>query len=73
MVDKEGRHVSMEVFGIERISSEINEVDMELIAQLLCINRSDISRPQEGEIDLLVGMQYAGFHPVKVGAITIFC
>ena len=57
--------VSMYVIGIDKISSSITPVNIQNIAKLFNISTSEISRPTEGEIDLLLGVRYAGYHPVR--------
>ena len=36
------------------------------IAGIFDIDETEINRPDEGEIDMLIGLQYAAFHPVPV-------
>lgn len=68
LMDSNDEKVDIEVFGIEKISSPITTINLSQIAKLLEINASEIQRPDEGEIDILIGMQYAGFHPVRVNS-----
>ena len=35
-----------------------------------CISVSDLNCPNEGQIDCLIGYQYAGFHPVRKQAAS---
>ena len=55
----------MQVIGIEKISSSISSINTQEIANLFQITVEDISRPTDGEIELLLGVRYAGFHPVR--------
>ena len=43
-------------------------MDLVRIAGLLGIKTEDVNRPEEGEIDILIGQQYAAFHPCRQGA-----
>ena len=65
LVESSGRVHAIEAFGIERISSSIESVNMEEIAKIFNIERRSIARPQSGEVDLLLGIQYASLHPVR--------
>ena len=64
--DKDNKTVEVEVLGIDSISTDICEVKMDDIPALFdCISVSDLDRPNEGQIDCLIGYLYAGFHPVR--------
>ena len=60
-----GNPVQIEAYGLDRISSHIDQVDIRQAAKLLRVKPSEINRPSSGEIDLLIGLQYAAFHPVR--------
>ena len=64
--DPEGKHVKVLAIGIDRISSRINGVNKQEISQIFQVDESTINRPVEGEVDMLIGLQYAAFHPVPV-------
>ena len=66
LVDKAGKSHAIDVYGIERISSAIESVGKTEIARLLGIQPESFSRPKSGEVDILVGMQYASLHPVRI-------
>ena len=68
LVDGTNEETNIEVFGIEKISSSINRINLEEVAQMFNIPANEISRPQSGEVDILIGMQYAAFHPVRYAA-----
>ena len=55
----------MYVIGIEKISSSITSVNLHDIADLFNISENELSRPIDGAIDLLLGVRYAGYHPVR--------
>ena len=64
--DQEGKEVNAEVLGIEKISSGIKQIDGQEITKLFGIESSQLNRPNYGEIDVLLGLQQFGFHPVKI-------
>ena len=64
MLKQDGKVVNIEAYGVEKISSRIEKVDIPGIATLFNVSASDIQRPTRGEIDVLIGQQYAAFHPV---------
>ena len=64
-----GMAVEIEAFGIEHISSKIEKVDSKMIGELLGVSSDAISRPENGEIDILIGQQAASFHPVRKKAV----
>ena len=59
-----GETVQVEAFGIQRISSEIQKVNQEMICKILGIPLDSLDRPLEGEVDVLIGQQAAFLHPV---------
>jgi hypothetical protein len=64
--DKEDREVKFEVLGIEQISTEIETVEVnEIIHEFKSEVAKKAARPQGGNIDLLIGFQYAAYHPTK--------
>ena len=65
LIDQSGEQIEVEVLGIERISSDISSINVNEIANLFSINSDVIGRPMKGSIDLLIGVQYAGYHPVR--------
>ena len=69
LVDRKGQKLQIEALGMDKISSSINPVDVAKIAEMFNIHHSEINRPTSGEIDLLIGMQYAAYHPVRMQAI----
>jgi len=64
--DENGKGVEIQAIGIEKISSSIGYVDRHRISEIFRIDESIISRPTSGEIDLLIGLQYAAYHPAPV-------
>ena len=63
LIDKQGREVQFDVYGIDKITSNIQSVTVDGIVQLFKnISKEDISRPS-GTIDVLIGYEYAAYHP----------
>ena len=56
--DVEGQVEEIVVFGIDKISSDINPIDTSSVPGVAAVVRP------VGEVDVLVGFEYAGFHPV---------
>ena len=61
--------VEIEAFGIQRISSEIQKVNVAMIGAILGVSSSAMNRPVCGEIDILIGQQAASLHPVRKKAV----
>ena len=64
--DVDDNRVEVKAIGIEKISSPINRVNKREISKVFRIDESTINRPDEGEVDMLVGLQYAALHPVPI-------
>ena len=65
LLDKQGHAVEFEVYGINKITSDIEHVDVESIAHLFRnITKDEIARPA-GPVDVLIGYEYAAYHPEK--------
>ena len=62
--DINGNIEYFKAYGIERISTTIEAYDTSSMAKMFDIDPVEVSRP-EGEIDMLIGFEYAGFHPDK--------
>lgn len=58
----DGRVMTIKAFGIQHISSEIKEIKLDHLKHLF-EELSTIKRPS-GHVDLLIGFNYAGIHPV---------
>ena len=64
--DDNDQEVRIEVLGIERISTEIERIEIsKVLNQFKTEEAMKVRRPECGDIDLLVGFQYAAYHPVK--------
>ena len=62
--DTHGNVEYFKAYGIEKISTTIDSTDTGCFANLLNIDAAEIKRPT-GEIDMLIGFEYAAFHPEK--------
>ncbi|KAJ8032137.1 hypothetical protein HOLleu_25575 [Holothuria leucospilota] len=68
LIDKEGNTVNIEAYGIECVTAKVANKDLAHLAKLFRgVSAEEVSRPS-GEVDLLVGFEYAGYHPVKAQA-----
>ena len=65
LIDSVGEIVYFRVNSIDRISTKIKEIGMENVLHLFHgITGKSVRRPT-GEIDVLVGFEYAGHHPIR--------
>ena len=65
MIDLKGDQVILEVYGIEKITNDIQGIESTFIASMFNnVLQKDINRP-EGKVDVLIGYQYAAYHPQK--------
>ena len=63
LVDKLGKSRTIMVYGIPIISTDVKSLQVDKIMYLFKnITIDDIKRPS-GEIDVLIGLEYASFHP----------
>ena len=65
LYDTDGQQELFKAYGIDQISSSIESANMPEVSELLNIDINQIKRPI-GEVDMLIGFEYAGFHPQKV-------
>ena len=65
LIDSIGEIVHFRVHGIDRISTEIKAISIKDVLHLFHgITGKSVRRPT-GEIDVLVGFEYVGHHPVR--------
>ena len=65
LINSVGEIVHFRVYGINRISTELKAIIIENVLHLFHgITGKKVRRPT-GEIDVLVGFEYAGHHPVR--------
>ena len=66
LIDQSGNSIEFQVYGIDKISSRMNGIDVVGVMHLFHgVNKAEVDRPA-GEIDVLIGYEYAGFHPVRL-------
>ena len=65
LTDKHGNIININVYGIDKISNSVNSIDNgEICREFPEVKREGI-QIISGEIDVLVGFNYATLHPVK--------
>ena len=64
LIDLKGETTLVEVCEIDKITTDIQSVNMDKALDALQIQRGVVTRPK-GAVDVLIGYDYAGFHPVK--------
>ena len=69
LVDKHGNIVHITVCGIEKISSDVEGVDVRKVVQRFKGLKDEEVRRPKGEIDVLIGYNYASLHPVKMQSV----
>ena len=62
--DSSGMVEYFRAYGIQRISSTIEAIETDRYAVLLNVEPGAVRRPT-GEVEMLIGLEYAGFHPDK--------
>ena len=66
LVDKSGKIHSVTLYGISKISNNIKVIDISAVSKVFSgITEREIRRPC-GEIDALIGFEYAGYHPIRI-------
>ena len=70
LVIQSGSIRSIIVLGLERISTHIQTVKIDVAALFKTPGINDIRRATEGGVDCLLGMDVAGYHPIRVDAIV---
>ena len=67
--DKNRKTEHVQVYGIDCISSTISEINLLPVSKLFPgIDPSNIQRPC-GSIDVLVGFEYAAYHPIRQASV----
>ena len=65
MIDLKGRKFEIEAHSIAKISKEINGIDYAKVNKCFPDFPQDELRRPTGEIDILVGYNYAAWHPIR--------
>ena len=68
LLDSQCRPVEIRAISIDKISSPIGKIDRAEVCRLFGINDIELTRPVEGEIDVLIGLEYAAYHPDRIAA-----
>ena len=67
--DLNGEVIYFDAYGIERISTPLEKIELgNAIKRFEGVNESDVRR-EAGEVDMLIGFEYAGYHPEKEQSI----
>ena len=62
---KDGKFVDFILYGIDKISTPLRNVNLDEVIKLFPdAKNNELQRPV-GEIDILIGFEYAGFHPTR--------
>ena len=64
LIDEQGQEVLFNVYGIEKITSDIQAVNLDGVTDLFNVPREEITRPN-GSVDVRIRYEYAGFYPEK--------
>ena len=65
LIDKQGHVIEFEAYGNERITSDIESVNIDDIVHLFKnVTKEEIERPS-GPVDILIGYEYAAYHPER--------
>ena len=65
LVDAQGQTVHIEAYGIDQITSDIESLSTENLANLFKgVSKDDIMR-SAGPVDVLIGYEYAAYHPQR--------
>ena len=68
--DMQRNIIEIKVLGIEKISNSIGNIDVkQVIKEFKKKDAAMISRPTNGTVDILIGYQYAAYHPVPIETI----
>ena len=63
LIDLQGRDVQFEVYGIDKITTDIQSVNIDdIVHYFKNVSPDEIKRPS-GAVDVLIGYRYAGYHP----------
>ena len=63
LIDLQGRDVQFEVYGIDKITTDIRSVNVDDIVHFFKNVLPDEITRQSGAVDVLIGYRKAGYHP----------
>ena len=69
LANLKGNTIEIEAYSIKKISSQVDRVTSQSISEIFQMEPTAINRPEEGEIDVLIGQQVASLHPVRIKAV----
>ena len=65
--DEIGIEVPIKAVGIDVISSSVNHIKVDEIGKIFpWIDVNRVKCPIKGQIDILIGFQYAAYHPTRI-------
>ena len=64
--DITGAIVELHLVEVDRISSHVNRIEKSVVEKHFPAFSSQIKIPPKGSVDILIGMQYAGFQPKEI-------
>ena len=68
--NRDGEVVILQVYGIDKVSTHLKPIDLSDVIKLFKnVSELELQRP-EGEVDVLVGFEYAGYHPVREQSVN---
>ena len=67
--DKDNKPIEIEVLGLEKISTSLCSQKIDHLVKLFNVEPELVEQAHGDQIHLLIGMQYAGFHPVCVASV----
>ena len=62
---KDGKFVDFILYGIDKISTPLRNVNLDHVVNLFPNAKNNEFQRPVGEIDILIGFEYAGFHPTR--------
>ena len=68
-IDREGKVRTIVAYGIERITNNISSINIYEVNKLFHGSNIPVVQRPSGTVDLLVGFDYAAWHPIKQQAV----
>ena len=68
LLDTQNRSVEIKAISLDNISSPIGRINRREVCKIFGIADAELTRPIDGEIDILIGLEYAAYHPDRVRA-----
>ena len=64
LLDQNNVKVEFQVYGIDKITTELESINIQGVLHLFKNAKSNELKRPTGEVDVLIGYEYAGYHPV---------